>query len=164
MTLYELTDAYAALLNEYDAAEDDARRAEVLAMIDQVQDDIGDKAEAYARIMKNLQADAEAFKAEAKRLAMKQKAAEGAVEGLKQRLMDAMRMVQATEIRTSIGKWKVQLNPPSCKVIEPDRVPEAYRIPQPDAIDRQGILRWYKETGELLPGVEITQAESLRFR
>lgn len=164
MTLYELTDEYAALLEEYDAAEDDARRAEVLTMIDQVQEDIGDKAEAYARIMKNLQAEAEAYKAEAQRLARKQKAAESAVAGLKQRLMDAMLTVDASEIRTSIGKWKIQLNPPSCKVVEPDRVPEEYRIPQPDAIDRQGILRWFKETGEIPAGVDITREESLRFR
>ena len=163
-TLYQLTDEYTALLDEYDAAEDDARRAEILALIDQVQDDIGDKAEAYARIMKNLQAEAEAYKAEAQRLGRKQKAAEGAVEGLKRRLMDAMRAVQATEIRTSIGKWRVQLNPPSCKVIEPDRVPGEYHIPQPDAIDRQGILRRYKETGEIPEGVDITREEGLRFR
>ena len=162
--LYDLTTEYAALLAEYDMAEDDARRAEVLTMIDQVQEDIGDKAEAYARIMRNLQADAEAYDAEAKRLAAKAKAAKNAIDGLKARLMDVMQMFGATEIRTSIGKWRIQNNPWSCKIMDADRVPAEYHIPQPDKIDSLGLLKRFRETGEMLDGVEYTQTAGLRFR
>lgn len=162
--LYELTTEYAALLAEYDMAEDDARRAEVLIMIDQVQDDIGDKAEAYARIMKNLQADADAYEAEAKRMAAKAKAAKNAVEGLKMRLLDAMRQFDATEIKTSIGKWRIQNNPWSCEITDADRVPAEYHIPQPDKIDRIALLKHFKDTGEMLDGVEYVQTAGLRFR
>ena len=162
--LYELTTEYAALLAEYDMAEDDARRAEVLMMIDQLQEDIGDKAEAYARIMRNLQSDADAYEAEAKRMAAKAKAAKNAVEGLKQRLLDAMNTVGATEIRTSIGKWRIQNNPWSCEITDADKVPAEYHVPQPDKIDRMALLKRFKETGEMLDGVEYMQTTGLRFR
>lgn len=162
--LYELTTEYAALLAEYDMAEDDAHRAEVLAMIDEVQEDVGDKAEAYARIMRNLTADAAAYDAEAKRLAAKAKAAETAVTNLKQRLLDAMQTFGATEIKTSIGKWRIQNNPWSATITNDAVVPAEYHIPQPDKIDRQAILRRFRETGEMLDGVEYTQTAGLRFR
>ena len=150
--LYDLTAEYAALLAAYDVAEDDAKRADVLTMIDQVQEDIGDKAEAYARIIKNLQADADAFDAEAKRMAAKAKAAKNAVEGLKARLLDAMQQFDATEIKTSIGKWRIQNNPWSCEITEPDK------------IDRMALLKRFRETGEMLDGVEYIQTAGLRFR
>lgn len=162
--LYELSTEYTALMAEYEAAEDDAQRAEVWAMIDALQDDIADKAEAYARIMRNMQAEAESYKAEAQRLTKKQKAAEAAVEGLKQRLLDAMTLTGAGEIKTSIGKWRIQNNPWRCKVVDADAVPAEYHIPQPDMIDRAGLLKRFKETGEMLDGVEYTQTNGLRFR
>lgn len=162
--LYDLTAEYAALLAAYDVAEDDAQRADVLTMIDQVQEGIGDKAEAYARIIKNLQADADAFDAEAKRMAAKAKAAKNAVEGLKARLLDAMQQFNATEIKTSIGKWRIQNNPWSCEITEPDKVPAEYHVPQPDKIDRVALLKRFRETGEMLDGVEYIQTAGLRFR
>lgn len=162
--LYQLTTEYAALMAEYDMAEDEQQREEVWQMIDALQDDIGDKAEAYARIIRNLQADAEAYKAESQRLARKQKAAEAAVDGLKRRLLDAMKYTGATEITTSIGKWRVQMNPWSVDVLDADEIPMEYHIPQPDKIDKAALLRHFKETGEMLDGAMFSQTRGLRFR
>lgn len=162
--LYELTTEYAELVDQYEMADNDEQRAEILAAIGAVQGDIGDKAEAYARIIRNMQADADAYKAESQRLANKQRAAERAVEGLKARLLNAMTAVGASEIRTDIGKWRIQMNPWSVRVLDDAAVPAEYHIPQPDKIDKAGILKRFKETGELLNGVEVTQVAGLRFR
>lgn len=163
-TLYELTDEYLAALTALDAAETDEDEAAAWAALDAIEGDITDKAEAYAKIMQIKQAEARAFAAEKTRLMACQRAAENAVEGLKARLLDSMQRLGVRDIQTGIGKWRIQLNPPKCEVTDAAAVPEEYHIPQPDAIDRQAILKHYKATGELLPGVEITQAESLRFR
>ena len=48
--------------------------------------------------------------------------------------------------------------------MDESEVPEEFHIPQPDKIDRVGILKHFKNTGELLPGVEITQNAGIRFR
>ncbi len=164
MTLYELTTEYEALLAEYEAAEDDERRAEVLEMIDAVQDDIGDKGEAYARVLRNLSAQRDAYKAEADRLTRKAKAAEKAMEGLKAQLLSAMQQAGANKLQTSIGKWSVRMNPWRVDVYDMDAVPDNFRIPQPDKIDKKGILAFFKETGEILPGVMMNQTTGIQFR
>lgn len=163
-TLYELTDEYLAALEAIDAAETDEEEAAAWAALDAIEGDITDKAEAYAKILQIKQAEARAFAAEKTRLMACQRAAENAVEGLKARLLDSMQRLGVRDIQTGIGKWRIQLNPPKCEVTDAGAVPQEYHIPQPDVIDRQGILKHYRATGELLPGVEITQAESLRFR
>lgn len=164
MTLYELTTEYEALLAEYEVAEDDERRAEVLDMIDAVQDDIGDKGEAYARVLRNLSAQRDAYKAEADRLTRKAKASEKAMEGLKAQLLSAMQRVGANKLETSIGKWSVRTNPWSVEVMDVDAVPAEYHIPQPDKIDKRAILASFKETGEIVGGVMMNQTTGIQFR
>lgn len=164
MTLYELTTEYEALLAEYEAAEDDERRAEVLDMIDAVQDDIGDKGEAYARVLRNLSAQRDAYKAEADRLTRKAKASEKAMEGLKAQLLSAMQRVGANKLETSIGKWSVRTNPWSVEVMDVDAVPAEYHVPQPDKIDKRAILAAFKETGEIITGVMMNQTTGIQFR
>lgn len=162
-TLYKLTDDYADLLVRLEAAEDEAEAEAIWQEMDDLEGDIVEKAEAYARILKNKQAEAEAFKAEKDRLAGCQKAAENVVERLKGRLLDSMKRLDLSDIQTGIGKWHVQLNPPSCQITDEAEVPAEFRIPQPDKIDRAAILRHYKNTGELLPGVEIARKPGIRF-
>lgn len=164
MNLYELTTEYTALLAEYEAAEDDERRAEVLDMIDALQDDIGDKGEAYARVLRNLTAQRDALKDEAKRLTDKARAADAAVERLKAQLLSAMQRVGATKLHTSIGAWSVRTNPWSVDVVDVDAVPAEYHVPQPDKIDKRAILAAFKETGEIVDGVMMNQTTGIQFR
>jgi len=164
MTLYELSSGYALMLDLYDSAETDEERAEILDRLTEYDGDIAEKAEAYARIMRNKQAEAEAYKAEAERLTGKRKAAEGVVTRLKDAILDSMKLVGATEIGTSIGKWRAQMNPWSVEVTTPDAVPERFVIPQPAKVDRKAILDEFKRTGEIIAGVEIRQSLGVRFR
>ena len=163
-TLYELTNKWAALVDAYDMAEDTEEQDAALAALAEAESDIVDKAEAYARIMRNYQAAADGYRAEAQRLAKKQKAAEAAIERMKAALLDAMQSVGTDEIATGIGKWKVQLNPWSCEVLDDAKVPDRYRIPQPDKIDKRAMIADFKATGEIMAGVDFKQAAGLRFR
>lgn len=164
MNLYELTTEYEALLAEYEAAEDDERRAELLEMIDALQDDIGDKGEAYARVLRNLAAQKDAYRDEAQRLMSKARAAENAQERLKAQLLSAMQRVGATKLQTSIGKWSVRVNPWSVEVLDVDAVPAEYHVPQPDKIDKRAVLKNFNETAEILPGVMMNQTTGIQFR
>lgn len=164
MTLYELTEGYDSLLGMYDAAETPDEREDILNMLAEVEGDISDKAEAYARIMRNKQAEAEALKNESDRLTAKRRAAERVVERLKEAITDAMKLTCLREIPTSIGKWRLSMNPWSCEVTDPDSVPEEWHVPQPDKIDKAGLLKRFRETGELVHGVEFRQTSGARFR
>lgn len=163
-SLYELSAGYESLLDSYDAADTEEDREAILAMLADVQGDIGDKAEAYAKIIRTKEEEAKAFKAEADRLTKRRQSAENLVARLKAALLDTMKMTEIVEIRTSIGKWKIQNNPPSCEVVDVNMVPKRYRTPQPDKVDRKGILDAYKQTGEIPSGVEIKQEQGIRFR
>ena len=163
-TLYKLTDEYTDLLARLESAEDDAETEAIWQEMDTLEDDIVEKAEAYARILRNKQAEVEAFKAEKERLASCQKVAENVVERLKAQLLVSMQRMNLTKIQTGIGNWRVQMNPYSCQIIDEADVPVEFHIPQPDKIDKAAILRQFKETGELLPGVEIAQTVGIRFR
>ena len=163
-TLYELSEAYMTLLDMYDTADDDAHRDEILAIITATAGAIEDKAEAYARIMRNYKAEADGYKAEIDRLNARYKAANHAVERLQGALLAAMQLLDLHEIQTSIGKWRTQNNPPRAEILDEAAVPEEWRIPQPDKIDRAGIMKHYRETGEIIPGTEIRRDVGIRFR
>lgn len=163
-TLYELSAGYASLLDMYDQAETEDERAEILDMLAGTEGDITEKAEAYARIMKNKQAEADAFKAEADRLTQKRRAAEAVVDRLKDAIGTAMQITGAKEIGTTIGKWRLQDNPWSCEVLDVNAVPEEWHIKVEDRIDRAGLVRHFKETGEVIDGVEFRRSTGARFR
>lgn len=163
-TLYELSAGYASLLDMYDLAETEPERADILDMLASAEGDIAEKAEAYARIMKNKQAEAEGLKAEIDRLTAKRRAAEAVVDRLKDAIANAMLMVGAKEIGTTIGKWRLQDNPWSCEVLDVNAVPEEWHIKVEDKIDRAGLVRHFKETGEMIDGVEFRRSTGARFR
>lgn len=164
MKLYELTDIYTGLMSLLESAETEEEVADVLNELTAVEEEISDKAEAYARIMRNAQAEADALRAEEKRLAAKREKQERAIERLKNHLHYAMGIAGATELKTSIGRFKVALNPPSAVVVDMDAVPERFLIAQPPKVDKKAIIAEWKETGEIFPGVDIQRTEGVRFR
>lgn len=163
-SLYELTGAFADLLDRYDGAETEQEREEIIEALEGAGGDIAEKAEAYAKVIRTKEAEARAFKEEADRLSAKQSACENMAKRLKAALLDAMQLTNMTEIKTSIGKWRIQNNPASCQVTDLNAVPMEYHVKHEDTIDRKAVLQHYKATGELLPGVEIRQEMGIRFR
>ena len=163
-SLYELSAGYASLLDAYDSADTDEERNAFLEMLTDTEGNITEKAEQYARIIKNKAADAKALRAEAKRLTDMASAAENVVERMKKAMLECMKLTDTPEIKTSIGKWRVQTNPMSCDVTDPDKVPERFHIKQPDKIDKAAMIREHKETGEVFDGAEFKQEQGVRFR
>ena len=162
--LYDLSAGWVSLLNAYDAAETQDERDEIMAMLTDTQGDIESKAEDYAKVIRIKEAEAETFAAEIKRLTARKKAAENVVQRLKESLLDAMKLTGTDEIKTSIGKWRIQNNPWSAEVVDWERVPIEFRTPQPDKVDSKALIARFKETGEIIEGVVFRQERGLRFR
>lgn len=163
-SLYELSAWYVNQLEAYDMAETDEEREDVLRFILDTEGDIADKAEAYAKIVRMKEEEAKGFKAEADRLTARKTAAENMAKRMKQAMLDAMKLTGIGEIKTSIGKWKVQMNPWSCEVVDIDKIPMEYHIKQEDKIDKKGLLAKFKADGELIAGCEFKQEQGVRFR
>ena len=165
-SLYELSGSYKWLLDELEAAESDEEREAIYERLEQLDADIVDKAENYARIIQCKRAEAEGYAREKERLNRRQKAAEATADRLQKNLLQAMQALQIGAINTGIGVWKVAKNPWSCEVIDEREVPEEYRIPLeiPYKVNKDAIKKHFRETGELIPGVEVRQSVGLRFK
>ena len=163
-SLYELSAGYASIVDAYDTVETEQEREELLDMLADAQDEIAAKAENYAKIIRMKEEEAKAFKAEADRLTERRQAAEHMAKRLKAAMLDAMKLTNMPEIKTSIGKFRLQMNPWSCEVTDWTQVPSEYRTPQPDKVDRKGLVDHFKATGEMIDGVEFRQEQGIRFR
>ena len=162
-SLYDIGSRYAALLEKMENAEGD-EALDVLDELAMMDDELEVKAENYIRIIKAKEAEADGFDKEAKRLTAKKQSAENVAKRLKQAMLDAMKMANKTELPTSIGKWKVQSNPLSCEVLDINKVPQEWHIKCDDKIDKVGLIKHYKMTGELVDGCEFKQTEGIRFK
>ena len=163
-SLYELSAEYSGFLDAYDNAQSDEEAAEILQSLVDIHGELTEKGEAYAKVIRNKKSEAKAFKDEADRLMAKAKSASNLVDRLQQALLDAMKLTNTKEIVTSIGKWRMQMNPWACEVKDADKVPKKYHIPQPDKIDKLALLKEFKETGEIVDGCEFRQEQGIRFR
>ena len=164
MKMYELTDAYITLLSQLEDAETEAEQQQILQAILDVETDIAIKAENYARIKKNAEAEVDSLDKEIKRLQAKKDAAKNLVQRVTDYLLFAMNIAGATEIKTSIGKWKIQKNPPKVNILDEAKVPARFLIEQAPKIDRTAILQEFRQTSEIFDGIEIVRTEGVRFK
>ena len=163
-TLYEIVGAMRDIIAMIDECEDDEQLAELTDRLQEIGGSLTEKAENYARVIRNFQAEADALKTEERRLKMKRERREKTVERLKQMLCSGMTLAGVKKIETPIGSWSRRTSPWSVNVIDEDAIPDEFKIPQPSKIDKAAILAEFKETGGFPPGVEMKQGESVSFR
>lgn len=163
-SLYALTEIYTELLGLLDECQTPEEASGIIEQIAQVNESIGDKAEAYARIIQSKQREADSYEAEIKRMQARKKTAESLIERLKAQLLTAMVEAGASKISTSIGAWSVRRNPESVAIVDAALIPAEFLEPQPAKIDKRAMLKAHRETGEIFPGVEFVQTARVEFR
>lgn len=160
-TLYELTEEYRQLL---ELAEDEDEDPEVIAdTLEGLEGEIEIKAEGYAKVIRQLEYDAAALKAEEKRLGNRRKTIEGNISRLKRSLFDAMNETGKRKFKTDLFSFGIQKNPHSVAFDGGD-IPEKYLVPQPPTIDRRLMLDDLKKGVDLTGVAHLEQTESLRIR
>lgn len=164
MKLYELTGAYAETMMQLEDATTQEQYDAALEALTAIESDIVTKAEAYARIIRNKTVESEGYASEIKRLQAAKKAADSAIERLKDNIHFALETAGYAELTTGIGKWRIAKNPPSVEITDETLIPDEYLIPQPAKVDRHKILDDYKNLGLAIPGAEVVQKESVRFK
>lgn len=162
-TIYELTDEYVDLLN---MLEDPELDPEVLAdTMEGLSGEIEAKADGYAKVIAELNAEIAGLKAEIERMANRKTTMENNVKYLKSTLQFAMETTGKTKFKTELFSFGIQKNPASVVIDEPylENIPDKYLIPQDPKIDKVKI----KE--DLKAGIDIgiahlEQSQSLRIR
>lgn len=159
-TLYELNQRY---MNILEVAEmmDEGLLNEALATID---DEIDDKADGYAKVIKQLELQVKGLKEEEKRLAERRKSIENNIKRMKESLEDSMKVQGKRKIKTNLFTFNIQHNPPSLKVTDESNIPEEFFEEQAPKLNRKELLKYLKNTDEKIEGAEIKQTEGLRIR
>lgn len=164
MKLYQLTDAYAELAALLDECESEEEAAQLWAQMDEVGASIAEKADNYARFLRNKQAEANSLDEEIKRLQKRKRTAENQIDQLREHMKFAMGVAGATEIRTALGKWTVRRNPPRVEVLNESEIAPEFFEPQPPKLLKSKLQQHWKETGEIPDGCDVVQSESVQFR
>lgn len=123
------------------------------------------KADGYARIMKNLQAQADAYDAEIKRMTDRKKSLENNIDRLKRTLETAMIETGDEKFKTELFSFGIQNNPAKLVVDDPTMIPKEYLVPQPPKPDNTKIKEMLKNTeGSRTAWAHLETGRSLRIR
>lgn len=160
-TLYQLSEEYKELLSM--ALDPDIDEEAIADTLEGIEGEIEDKADGYAKVMRNLEADASAIKTEIARLTERKKHIEANVDRMKKSLETAMRLTGKTKFKTSLFSFNIAKNPASLKIDNPDRVPAEFLIPQDPKVDTVSIKKELKE-GTVFDWCHLEQGESLRIK
>lgn len=158
MKLYELTNDFKqvqALIEDGGEGLEDTLEAVNLA--------IEDKLENIAKVIKNLEGEANAFKEEEQRLADRRRSIENNVKKLKQYAENTMIVTGNKKIKAGLFTFAIQKNLPSVVINNKRLIPSQFFVPVDPRLDKNKIKEDLKN-GESIPGVELKQGESLRIR
>ena len=160
-TLYQLTEAYQELLSM--ALDPDTAPEALADTMEAIEGEFEDKADGYAKVMKTLDADVSAIKAEIARLTERKKSIETNIDRMKRALESSMRATGKTKFKTTLFSFGIQKNVPSVSILDESKIPEQFLIPQSPKIDKRAIMAALKD-GEHYEWAEVVQTESLRIR
>lgn len=164
MTIYELSSDYIAILAMMEDPEvDEQTLADTLEGIEGA---LEDKADNYARVMRQMDADAKAIKAEEERLYNRRKSIENRSAWLKKTLQTVMEETGKTKFKTQFFSFGIQKNAPSVVIdaTDIDSIPADYLVQQAPKIDKTKIAADIKAGADLSGIAHLEQTESLRIR
>lgn len=160
MKLYELTSNYKNLEELLDNPE--IPQEMILEALNEVQDNIEEKAVNIAKFIKNVATEADGLKAEEKRLSERRKSLENRADNLKEYLYGQLKLVGLNKLKTPLFSFGIQNNPPSVNVLDEAKIDESYFVVKKE-LNKKAVLEALK-SGQVVEGAEIKQGESLRIR
>lgn len=176
MKLYELSAAYdqvRAML-----ADPDVDPQTISDTLESIQGEAEDKLLAVGRLIREMEAEADAIAAEARRLTLRAAAAQARVGGLKEYARTHMERVGLDRVKDPVITLRLQNSPPRVNVTNEAVIPSdfkraALRLPLNDVpedlrrlatveVDKHAVMQAIKAGGEV-PGAEVVQDRHLRI-
>ena len=121
--------------------------------LDAIEDTIEHKVENIIKFLKHLESEINAYKAEEMRLQRKRKSLENKFNGLKEYTKQMLELAGFEKIKAGLFNVRLQKNPPAVIIKDESLIPQEYRIPQPDLIDKKKILQ------AITNGIKVEGAE-----
>jgi hypothetical protein len=168
MNLFQLTDDLRIRKSALEDLLDDSQgeiTPEIEAFeaeIDQVFDRLGDKVDAYAKIRAEFLAEAEALRGEEKRLALRRRSRESAVDRLERRLVDAMILGKTDKLNTPTHTVSVSKSYSVGLLVTDDQIPDEWaRIKREPK--KAELLKALRE-GKRFQFAELVERSGVRIR
>ncbi|MCI9025828.1 MAG: siphovirus Gp157 family protein [Dorea sp.] len=146
MKLYELTEQYEEVMNFFYDGETDEQT--ILDTLESIEGEIEDKADNYARMIKNLSAEAEMVKAEADRLNRRYKSLNARAEWLKGTLKANMEFIGKTKFKTALFSFSVSKNggkQPMTITENLGEIPNKFLIQQDPLVNKEAVRQLLAE-------------------
>ena len=159
--LYELTSNYETVLNML--YEEDIDEQMILDTLESIEGEIEDKADGYAKIIKELESKRDARKAEAKRLTDSAAVFDNRIKTLKQNLFNAMKQTGKTKFATDLFSFNIVKNGGLQKITLEGEVPEEFTKTIIET-DMEKIREALRVLGDLPFAHLEPRGESLRIR
>lgn len=161
--IYELTADIQLLWNlmEEGEIEDDT----LIDAMQNSQEELSIKLENYCKFIKNMEADAKAFKEEEQRLAARRKTLENTIERAKKAMQMAMDVAGEKKIKGNLFTISLQNNPPKVVLDEQyiENIPPRY-IKYADPEVNKSLIKEELTNGVELAFAHLEQSEGLRIR
>ena len=161
LSLYEITNAFPALMESEEITEEDKNKikAELTMLLQQ-------KSQNIIGYTKNIELTINAMKEEEDRIASNRKALENKLTRFKQYVKECMENNGITKIETRLGTLSIAKNPLSVEIENEDEIPTEFKQEIVTIkIDKTAIKNHFKETGEVVSGVQIVDDKtSLRIK
>lgn len=160
LRLYELAPAYAYLI---DALDEDGDASDGHAHLDALSDAIDQKAASIAHVLAQLDAEAEALRAEEKRLATRRQARERRAESLRDYLRMSLDAAGVAKIKSATHTISVGDGPQRVVVEDEGAIPAEFLRTKIE-IDKRAILVAMQTLGECVPGTRVERGRVLRIK
>lgn len=165
-TLYQLTAEFEEVIHMlYDEEVDEQL---IFDTLEGIEGEFEEKADGYAKVSRQMQADIEIMKAERDRLSARIQSAENRRRRLLWNLENAMRTTGKTKFKTALFSFGIQKNggkqPLAIDAEDVNLIPKQYLVPQPPLPDKDKI-REYLQAGHVVSWAHLEpRGESLRIR
>ena len=160
MNLFELTENYVKFFTMLEEADEITEELEEMA--NNLNIAIEEKSDNYVKMIKNLDADVEAYKNQEKQFNKKRKTAENKISWLKKNLQSSMEQTGRKKVKTKLFTVSLQKNAPSLEITDEKNIDDSYYVIE-RKLNKRELLSDIKE-GLIVDGVELKQTESLRIR
>lgn len=160
MRLHEITEAMIELQN---IADNDELDDEILRdTFDGLDGAFEDKADQWARFIKDEEAEIDAISNEIDRLKAKKERKQKTVDKMRLNLSGYMRAANKTKFKTVLYNFGFRKSQ-AVEIVNEDDLPEWALIPQPAKVSKTEIKEHLKN-GEDVPGAKLVENESLQIK
>lgn len=158
--LYEITGEFLDLM--YLASDTTLDQQMIADTLESVAFEFEEKADGYAKVVKNLEGDVDALDKEIERLTKRKNTIKNNITSIKKNLENAMLLTGKTKFKTLHFNFGIQKNPASVVIDDEASIPQKYLIAQEPKVDKTSIKEFLKENE--VQWAHLVQTESLRIR